>query len=274
MSNSLFPHDYLAAESTVLPLRQDIYSRVDGYALPMNIYAPAVKNENARCAVLCIHGGSWVSALKKDAPWREDWMRHNAKQLASLGFYAFEITYRSIGRDDEPPTGVTLTDVVSDVCAAMAYIKAALMPEFGFEKIAVIGDSAGAHLALCLALAEDESLHPHAVVACNPVSDCVTNARWHGRLPSVEAQKSVSPRHMAKKTKTKILLLHGTADEVIPYTDSEALFAALEGKGCAVALRPVKDARHAFILYGYNPDLAVVSRCMDEAIAFIKNAIM
>ena len=266
--------DYLTAEAAVLPLRQDIYRRVDGYALPINIYAPCTDNENARCAVLCIHGGSWVSALKRDTPWQADWMRHHARQLASLGYYAFEITYRSIGRDDEPPTGVCLADVVSDVHAAMAYIKSALQKEFGFEKIAVIGDSAGAHLALCLALAEDERLHPDAVVACNPVSDCVTLPRWQGRLKGAKEQMRVSPLHMARPTKTKFLVMHGTADQVVAFSDSVALVDALKAAGCDVTFLPVAEATHAFILYGFNQNATEITQCMDTAITFIKNAVL
>ena len=262
--------DYLSAEQTVHPIRQDIYRHTDGFSLPINVYAPAVANENANWAVLCIHGGGWLSALKKDAPWEADWMRHNARQFASLGYHALEITYRSIGRHDED-VGVTLADTVSDVRAAMAYIKGTLAPELGFKKIAVIGDSAGGHLALCLALAEDEKLHPDAVVACNPVSNCVTDARWHGKLTDASAQASVSPLHIAKKTKTKMLILHGTADHVVPFSDSEALFAALEKAGCTVSLRPLVGTDHAFIIYGYNKNTAEVSRAMDMAIAFIKS---
>lgn len=266
--------DYLTAEAAILPLRQDIYHRADGFALPINIYAPCTENENARCAVLCIHGGSWVSALKKDTPWQGDWMRHHARQLAALGFTAFEITYRSIGRDDEPPTGVCLADTVSDVREAMAYIKGTLQKEFGFTKIAVIGDSAGAHLALCLALDGDEALHPDAVVACNPVSDCVTLPRWHGRMESVEAQMRVSPLHLARPTRTKMLVMHGTADQVVAFSDSVALVDALKAAGASVAFRPIEGANHAFILYGFNKNAAEIACAMDEAIAFIKNAVL
>ena len=262
--------DYLSAENTLHPIRQDIYRRIDGFSLPINIYAPATENENAAWAVLCIHGGGWLSALQKDTPWEADWMRHNARQFASLGYYALEITYRSIGKHDED-VGVTLADTVSDVQSAMAYIKSTLAPALGFKRIAVIGDSAGAHLALCLALAEDESLRPDAVIACNPVSDCVTDARWHGKLTDFAAQACVSPRHMAKRTKTKMLILHGTADHVVPFSDSEALFTALEKAGCTVSFRPLAGTDHAFIIYGYNRNTAEVSRCMDMAIAFIKS---
>ena len=271
MCDTIPTFDYRAAETAILPWRKDVYGEAGGFSLPMHIYAPTVPNENASTAVLCIHGGSWVSALKKDVVWQGDWMRHHARFLSTLGFYAFEITYRSIGRDDEPPTGFDLADIVADVKCAMAYLKETLAPALGLTRFAVMGDSAGAHLALCLALAEEEALRPDVVVACNPVSDCVTLNRWQGRLKTREEQMRVSPLHLACKTKTKILIQHGTADAVVSPADSDALFAALKAQGCDVTLTPVAGANHAFILYGFNGNEDEIHRCMTEAVRFIKS---
>jgi acetyl esterase/lipase len=216
-------YDYLAYEADIQPLRQDIYAVKGGYNLPMNIFAPEVENANNNVAILCIHGGGWNTSLRVGSTFTGDWMRHQARYYASLGFYALEITYRSVNQ------GFTIKDLQADVEDAMRYINQTVKAEFGIDKVITIGDSAGGHLVLCLALAEDESLRPYATIACNPVSNCVGTI-WTGGISDPEVGKTVSPLHLAKKTDGKILIMHGTADTVVDPGDSQALYDALAEK--------------------------------------------
>ncbi|MBQ7377917.1 MAG: alpha/beta hydrolase [Clostridia bacterium] len=258
---TLVSYDYLANEA-MKPMRQDVYAEKDGYSLPLNLYAPSVDNANADTAVLCIHGGGWSSNLTKDGEWDGNWMRHQARYYSLLGFWGLEVTYRGFGG------GVSLSDIFEDVADAVRYVKTELYTELGIERLIVIGDSAGGHLALCLALTEDASLHPDGVIACNPVSDF--SHRFTSYITSGE-QATLSPMHLAESavTDTKILLMHGDADTVVPYTDSQLLLGKLTAAGNDAALSTVAGGAHAFILYGYEATPHDIDIAMKRTVEFI-----
>ena len=255
-------YNFRAMEKDIMPMRQDIYAVKGGYNLPMNIFAPEVENANNNVAILCIHGGGWNTSLRVGSTFTGDWMRHQARYYASLGFYTFEITYRSINQ------GFTIKDLQDDVEDAMRYINQTVKAEFGIDKVITIGDSAGGHLVLCLALAEDESLRPYATIACNPVSNCVGTI-WTGGISDPEVGKTVSPLHLAKKTDGKILIMHGTADTVVDPGDSQALYDALAEKENEVDLVWLDGATHAFILYGYQTPKENVDTYMAMTVEYI-----
>ncbi len=255
-------YDYLSMEADITPLRQDIYAVKGNYRLPMNIFAPEVENANNSIAILCIHGGGWNTSLTESSTFSGDWMRHQARYYAALGFYTFEITYRSLNK------GFNIKDMQADVEDAMRYINTTLAAEFGIDKVITIGDSAGGHLVLCLALSEDESLRPYATIACNPVSNCVDTI-WTGGIADAEIGKTVSPYHMAKKVDGKILIMHGTADTVVDPSDSQNLYDALSEYENDVELVWLNGAKHAFILYGYQTPKENVDTYMAMTVEYI-----
>ncbi|WKV75681.1 alpha/beta hydrolase [Streptomyces sp. PCS3-D2] len=59
------------------------------------------------------------------------------------------------------------------------------------------------------------------------------------------------------------LLVHGTQDGLVPYSQSEALARALEGAGGAVTLQPVEGADHIFL---GSPDIAAI---VEASVAFL-----
>ena len=111
-------------------------------------------------------------------------MRHHAIYFSERGYIGAEITYRSIDLD-----GINGKDLVADASDAMRTLAA--LPEVDASKIGVIGDSAGGHLALCLALAEDETLHP-AVVFC-----LQSRHRLYGGSVAHSRRHRTPPRHFA-----------------------------------------------------------------------------
>lgn len=229
------------------PVRQDIYLERDGFSLPMNIYMPesfGAKRNGTGCAVIAIHGGSWYSPLKRDEPFSESWMAHNCRYLASRGFVALEISYRSI-------SVAPLTETVKDVLEALCYLENNLSSELGIDKTVVIGDSAGGHLALTTALLAEKSKTLSGAVACNPITDCV-NTQWTAGLETDRERKSVSPIHLARRLPFPIAIIHGDADTTVDYNDSVKFCHVMKQLGCDVALLTLPGASHAFILYNYT----------------------
>lgn len=228
------------------PVRQDIYLERDGFSLPMNIYTPesfGAKNDK-RTAVIAIHGGAWYTQLKRNEHWSGSWMAHNCRYLASRGFVALEICYRS--RSASP-----IADTVVDVASALTYAEEKLAAEFGFDKIVLTGDSAGGHLALTTAFLSSTSKMLSGVVACNPVCDFVTSP-WGRLLPNDEDRRRASPLHLASRVNFPITVIHGDSDKTVDYNESVDFVEKMKAMGNNATLVTLHGAQHAFILYGYT----------------------
>ena len=240
---------------------QEIAVSNEGTALPINIYTPAVTNSFNGTAVVCIHGGAWTSSLKTGEKWQGSWMRHHASILASLGYYALEITHRSIET-------TSIGGVISDVETVFKTVKNVIMPRHGIEKMYAIGDSAGGHLALMSAIFEDKAIRPEKVIACNPVSD-LTEKKWQLGTTTDAQRREASPLYRTDKTDTEIFILHGESDKTVPIEFSYKLKAHLDAVGNKCVFEALPEASHAFILYGYTTPIEKVNEYMGKALTYL-----
>lgn len=243
------------------PTYKEIVTAQDGTHLPINVYAPTVKNSFNQTAVVCIHGGAWTSNLKIAEEWQGNWMRHNASLLAAQGYYALEITHRSI-------TDTTLSNLLSDVETAFETAKNVIMPRHELKKLYAVGDSAGGHLALMSAIFNDTALRPEKAVACNPVSD-LTDAKWQLGDATYEERKCASPLYRNDKTDTEIFIIHGEKDQTVPIEFSHKLHEHLLTLGNNSKLETLPEATHAFILYGYLTQIEKVNEYMEKVLAYL-----
>ena len=96
----------------------------------------------ARALVVDLHGGGWVvgSAALND---------RLTGHLAEAGFAVVSVDYRLL--DDV--RGVWMPDAVADCAAALRWALDVGMQRFGTDRVFVIGESAGAHLAALASLA-------------------------------------------------------------------------------------------------------------------------
>ena len=124
------------------------FASIDGRDLKLDVYLTTRKNANNGASVIVVHGGSWSGGVRSDFP---EWNR----LLADNGFTVFDIDYRLIPQ----PNYLTAT---GDVKCAVGWVQTHAA-EFNIlpERIALLGRSAGAHLALLAAYsAGDERLPP------------------------------------------------------------------------------------------------------------------
>ena len=125
------------------------FAAVDGNALEMDVYLPPNNVKSRGAGVIVIHGGSWNAGGRNDFPQWNRW-------LTEQGFAVFDVDYRLAPQ----PNWQTAT---GDVKCAILWIKRHA-PEFQIspERLAVLGRSAGGHLALLAAYtAEDARLAPN-----------------------------------------------------------------------------------------------------------------
>jgi acetyl esterase/lipase len=233
----------------------------DGTNLAGDLYLP--KGLDKAPVVIAAHGGGWQvgsrAAYKYWGPF-----------LARNGFALLSIDYR-LGKAGAYPGSVY------DLKAAIQFVRAKAA-DLGLdaERIGLMGDSAGAHLAALVALAPDQftggyrgdpnfavSAGVKAVVGFYGVYDML--AQWqHDQIARPRDQIAekyldaspmqnrrvyfdASPMSYATidRNRSRFLLIHGTADDVVdPVTQSLAFQNALNQAGIYVRRFVVPGAGH------------------------------
>ena len=217
--------------------------------LPIHLYLPKGFDKNKKYkAVIAIHGGSWEAINETPDEWDGGWMRHIARYYADKGLVGIVFSYRCITIDN-----VYLPDLISDCKNALKFIRENYH-FIDFDNVIFMGDSAGGHLCLSLAmnlsLKDELAIVPKMVVAYNPVTDC-TIEKWLHCSKTEEDARRVSPLYNAKKLHMPVLLMHGTADIYVDINDSREFVKKMKDTGCDIELIEREGENHAFILYGF-----------------------
>jgi len=239
-----------------------------GVSLKGHFYAP--RGPGKFPVVIAVHGGGWRLAnldnYRTLGPW-----------LAGHGYGVLAVTHRL-----SKPAEKVYPEAVQDVRAAVQFVKAeAVELKADPERIALMGDSSGGHLAALVALAGEHALFregnaadPHgristAVKACVPVYAVLDLARqWrHDQISRPRDQIvekflgasliddrriyfDASPlSHVSSKNNgTAFLLAWGTEDDVVDHKEqSEAFLEALKQAGHYARSVVVAGAPHFWI---------------------------
>jgi alpha-L-fucosidase 2 len=172
--------------------------------------------------------------------------------LSNAGFAWFSISYRLAS--DLLQFGVA----VDDVQTALNFVRQnASKYNVDPNRIAVLGESAGAHLASLAVQRSPKSAA--AVVALYPPTDLVSLARDLASIPEsvrlaikaagMEALihgylREMSPIEHVTKNLPPFLLIHGTSDTVVPYDQSERMLKKLKAAGIPAELITVEGGGH------------------------------
>jgi fermentation-respiration switch protein FrsA (DUF1100 family) len=149
--------------------------------------------------------------------------------LPPAGFNVLMLDYRGFGRSEGKPT---LDGVLEDAAAALGYLRA--RPGVDPQRLIVLGQSLGGATALRL-LARDGDGVRLAVIEAAFASyrGIARDAAMHSvvlaplvplALPALPAAPS-DPLTALAAVRVPLLLVHGTADEVIPFSHGEQLAA-------------------------------------------------
>lgn len=263
-----------AQQDAVVVQRGIEYARHDGVSLQGDLYRPIAR---VTCpALVAVHGGGWQVGSR-------DFYKHWGPYLAEHGYAVFAIDYRLMR-----PGVSTYPGALYDVKAAVQFVCAAAS-ELGVDpdRIGLMGDSAGAHLAALLALAGNEPPFAHndrsnprattqvnvsSVVGIYGVYDLLAkweydqiarprdqiSERFLGASPMVNRKLffEASPISYATidKNSARFLLIYGDRDDVAgPKTQSARFLLALRQAGFFARSVVVPGAGHYWVTDPLEP---------------------
>jgi acetyl esterase/lipase len=228
---------HFANEYRVLP--NVTYLTMAGVDLKLDVYQK--RNVNMpQPTLFYMHGGFWVAGNKEGAilsllPWME------------MGWNVVNVEYR-LGAAARAPAAL------EDCLCGLRFIAApqqVMAYNIDPQKIVVMGESAGGHLALSLGMVPDSAgldlecangqPLPKVAAVINwfgiyDVPDVIDGPhrqpaaqRWFGSMPDrMEIAKRVSPVTYLRPGLPPILTIHGDADRTVPYAQAVKLNADLE----------------------------------------------
>ncbi len=207
--------------------------------------------------MIVVHGGGWRSGERSDFPSWDAW-------LADEGYVVFDIDYRL----SPPPSW---QDAPADVACAVGWVKEnAARYDVDPERVALMGRSAGGHLALLTAYEEDRPAPTPgctaregwgagvaAVVAFYPPTD-LSRLSSMGYLGGMDRFLGGSPgtvpgryRHLSPVSHVDpgdppTFLAYGGADRIVPPGQSQLLGERLLEAGVPHRLVELPWANHTF----------------------------
>jgi len=257
----------IQAQSPFAIDRDLVYGQAEGVDLKLDLVRPA-QSPGPLPLVVCVHGGAWQSGTKAA-------YGPVLQMLAMNGYAAASVEYRMAPQFKFPAQA-------QDVRRAVEYLRGrAAELKLNADRIAVLGDSAGGHLALFEGLT-DATPGIRAVVNLYGVTDLT---RWQAAPEGEKALgmnsdtllervfgtcdrtsktlRTASPLYSMGKARPAILTFHGDADPLVKLEQAQWLHEALRKGGFDEKLVVVKSASHGF----QGPDLDATVKATVEFLA-------
>ncbi len=235
------------------------YGNVSGHSLRMDAHIPDGRGPFP--AAIIVHGGAWVSGDRNHT------VQPLFQPLSDAGYAWFSISYRlanGMGTGATLLTGAAPADrlglAIDDVRRAIAYVKDhASEYRVDANRIALIGESAGAQLASVAALKPGANGVVRAVVGLYTPSDLVTLAATSENIPAwvrhavqgtpwsdklLADLRDLSPVTWVRKDAPPFLLIHGTADSLVPFEQSNVMCQKMRAVGGSCEVYPVNGGGH------------------------------
>jgi len=235
-------------------------------APPLHLDACVPENPEPAPAVIFVHGGGFVGGP------RQTLLKPLYQPVHDAGFAWFTIDYRVAPAHPFPAA-------VNDVEAAVRFVRQhAIEYRVDSNRLALVGDSAGGHLVAYAGASRDHATRVSAVVSLYGPHDFTRNST--ARLSqaahtflgldsgdSADARRRLyqaSPVSQVRSGMPPYLLIHGTADQVVPFAQSEEMCARMREAGSSCELIAVPGAGHGLLNWEGHPGQAAYKSEMVE----------
>ncbi len=265
-------------DSMAATIKEATYLTTADTTLRLYYIQPKKIKANAKLpAIIWIHGGAWVGG-------KANTFFANAAYCALKSAVGISLEYRLITNSK-----ASIYNCIADCQAAITYIKAnAARLHIDTNKIVIVGESAGGHLAACMALL-DASLNttPAALVLYNPVVNVATGTfiKYMTAETTLQknkpidttmllqqyqnAAKAISPLYLVKKRLPPTLIINGMVDKITPYEYAVAFTDSLKKYHTKQELVLLPNMGHAFAIPHYKSSEQQVIDALLQADTFL-----
>src|SRR5574341_797965 len=255
-------NNFIDPASIGLPYNDVYFNSLDGMRLHGWFFTPKGGPDKAKATVIHFHGNAEnISTHFHAVAW-----------LVREGFNVFVFDYRGYGQSDGKPNREGIQE---DAGAAVRWVRE--RPDVDPDRLIFFGQSLGAAIAIHLAAAQERSglravvlesgFSGYRAIARDKLAGSVLTWPLQWPLSLLVSERYVPRDDIAKIAPVPVLIIHGTADPIVPYHHAETLYAAaLDPK----TLWTIPGAGHtsAFGRYGeiYRPRLvAFLDHCLADA---------
>lgn len=247
-----------------------VYKTVGRKALTLDLYYPTAKRSDKCPVVVFTHGGGWAAGNRYKAA--SGSFAVVFQRLIKEGFVIAPVTYRLAKKD----SGVAMRDCVIDCKDAIRYLaKNGEALGIDRDRICVMGDSAGGHIAQMLLLAAPDQL-PGDTELASCSYRMMAGVSWYGPCdfqkadlfnhddradfrdrfgprildsdtgPSdkVERYREVSPINYLSKDSPPLLMIQGDKDTTIPVKHAHYMKQKADAIKAPVETMIIKNAGH------------------------------
>ena len=271
---------FLIASVAAAETQTDIeYERVGDLSLKLDLHTPQAANPPL---IVYVHGGAWRGGSKSDVP---------IAKLIEHGFAIASVDYRLSTQAPFPAQ-------IQDIKAAIRFLRAkAELFHLSTSRIAIIGSSAGGHLAALVGVTNGnkvlegtigEHLSQSSDVQCivslfgaSNLQTILSQSTEFGlkmRVPALQLllggqptekpdlAKLASPVAHLDKDDPPLLLIHGDADPQMPPQQSQELAKAYEALKLPVQLIMLPGGKHGGREFYDDERTAIVAKFLDKAL--------
>ncbi len=238
-------------------------------------YIPSQQEtKEKKAAVIWIHGGAWVGG-------KANTFFANAAYCSLNNAVGISIEYRLLTKAE-----YDVSDCINDCSNAITAIKKKHKElNIDTNKIVLVGESAGGHLAAMVALRQTHQLK--ALILYNPVLNCHTGTFIKFMHTPLLINKqpidttsllntfknkalSLSPLFLVKRKLPSTLILQGLDDKITPAQYAIAFKDSLQLKKTNCSLELLSNASHAFAIAHYKASEQQVINALNSLANFLQ----
>lgn len=232
----------------------------------LDIWRPARADPGLKPVVIFLHGGGWAMGNRTDYAFA-------GRAFAARGFVAIVPDYRK----------PRFEDFMADAAAAVAWTRLSAARYGGdASRIALVGHSAGAHMAVLLAL---DGSHLQAVGVDPATIGAVvglagpydfhpfTSPRAETAMGHVADPRTTQPIAYARADAPPMLLLTGDRDDVVKPRNSLALGKALYDLGAPVTVRRYPRLDHEDVVMALSRPFERKGTVLADSVSFLNRTL-